>query len=536
LIFCAFQSIQKEHLQISMLTVIIPTSGTGSRLGNLTKYTNKSLIQLGDKLAICYIIERYPLDTTYIILLGHFGSLVREFLTIAYPERNFIFCTVDIFEGIGSSLGYSLLKAKKVCQTPFFFHCCDTITLNKPDTPDKNTLYVAKNDDYNSYASIYIENDTIKSINKKGFVGNTYIYTGLSFIKDYKQFWSTLESLYLDNKNNFYLGDTDVHIKLFEQGASYTYSVLNDFYDTGNLMAIRNTKDVFQSKYSILEKNNESLCFLEKRVIKFVSDKETNRKRALRGQDLYPLVPKIYNATDNYISMDLISGELLSESKEYGEIYRLLNWANTYLWINEVKSEKFKKNCYNFYKKKTFDRLSSLSFLKDECISVNGISTGTIYELLESLDFESLCTDSFYKFHGDFILDNILKVGPSQYVLLDWRHEFDQEQTDFGDKYYDLAKLRHNSIFNHKNISNKLYDFECKNNEVVIDIKCNYFLMKQHEQFDKFVVENGLNLFKIKVLTSLIWLNMSALYEGKLSFFLFYFGKLNLYLTLHDLP
>lgn len=519
-----------------MVTVLIPTSGTGSRLGNLTKYTNKSLIQLGDKLAICYIIERYPIDTNYIILLGHFGSLVREFLTVAYPDRNFIFITVDIFEGIGSSLGYSLLQAKKVCQTPFFFHCCDTIILSKLDIPDKNTLYVAKNGDYNSYSSISVEDNTIKSIHKKGFIGNNYIYTGLSFIKDYKLFWTSLESLYVQNKNNLNLGDTDVHIKLLELGSTYTYIVIHNFYDTGNLIAIRETKDIFKSKYSILEKNNESLCFLEKRVVKFVANKETNKKRALRGQDLYPLVPKIYNATDNFISMDLISGELLSECKDYGEIYRLLNWANIHLWVNEVKSESFRINSYNFYKKKTLERLSSLAFLKDECISVNGMNTGTIYELLEFVDFECLCTDTFYKFHGDFILDNILKTGPSQYILLDWRHEFDSGQIDFGDKYYDLAKLRHNSIFNHKNISNKLYEFEYKEKDVLIDLKCNYFLIKQLEQFDRFIKDKGLNLNKIKILTAIIWLNMSALYEGELSYFLFYFGKLNLYLTLHDLP
>jgi len=519
-----------------MVTVLLPTSGTGSRLGNLTKYTNKSLVQLGDKLAICYIIEHYAPDTKYIILLGHYGNIVRDFLTLAYPTRSFTFIIVDLYEGIGSSLGYSLLQAKKVCQTPFFFHCCDTIISDEFLLPEENTLFVSRNSDYNSYASICVDGSLVKSIHKKGYAKNDYIYTGLAFIKNYKQFWTELECLYLENTENASLSDVDVHMKMSDANVTYSYSVLSEFYDTGNIPAIQTTKHSFVSHYNILEKNNESLCFIDDRVIKFIADKEVNQKRILRGQSLYPMVPKINTTADNFISMELVSGELLSECEHYGEIYSLLTWASRNLWIDEQKSEAFKKNCYNFYKKKTFDRLSALSFLKDECPCVNGITTGTIFEILDSIDFNLICTDTFTKFHGDFILDNIIKTGKNKYILLDWRHEFDKNQIDVGDKYYDLAKLRHNSIFNHKNISNHLYHITVNEKTVCVDLKCNYFLMKQLELFDRFAMEQNLDLRKIKILTSIIWLNMSSLYDGDLSLFLFYFGKLNLFLTLQDLP
>ena len=39
------------------MIILITTSGIGSRLGKLTKYTNKALIKIGDKLAIDYIIK-----------------------------------------------------------------------------------------------------------------------------------------------------------------------------------------------------------------------------------------------------------------------------------------------------------------------------------------------------------------------------------------------------------------------------------------------------------------------------------------------
>ena len=90
--------------------VLITTSGLGSRFGNLTDYTNKALIRVADKPAISYIIESYPQDTEFVITLGHFGSHVKQFLQLAYPNYNFTFVEIDKYKGEGSSLGYSILQ------------------------------------------------------------------------------------------------------------------------------------------------------------------------------------------------------------------------------------------------------------------------------------------------------------------------------------------------------------------------------------------------------------------------------------------
>ena len=119
-----------------------------------------------------------------------------------------------------------------------------------------------------------------------------------------------------------------------------------------------------------------------------------------------------------------------------------------------------------------------------------------------------------------------------RYKLIDWRHEFDSE-IKHGDIYYDFAKLRHNIIFNHDNIKKELFSIiHNDNDEILVDLKCNYVLVNQLEDFDKFILENNYNLHKIKIITAIIWLNMSPLYEKQLSEFLFYFGKYNLQLLL----
>ena len=115
--------------------ILLVTSGTGSRLGGVTSYTNKSLVRVGEKPAISYIIESYPEHTEIVVTLGHFGQQVKDFLSLFYPNYNFNFVEVDKYEGKGSSLGYSLLQAKKELDCPFIFQACDTLPIETFPAP-----------------------------------------------------------------------------------------------------------------------------------------------------------------------------------------------------------------------------------------------------------------------------------------------------------------------------------------------------------------------------------------------------------------
>jgi len=515
-------------------TVLITTSGIGERLGNLTKFTNKSLVNVGDKYGICYIIESYDSNTDFIITLGYYGNLVKDFLLLAYKNRNFIFVDVDNYSGKGSSLGYSLLQAKNYLQKPFIFHCCDAIVTNHMNFDDnKNILCVIKCNSSEHYTNIKVNNDVVTEINNKKHHDFDFVYTGISLINDYKQFWKNLENIYNSDKLNSSLNDVDSFKKMIQlDNCVFYYKVLDDWYDTGNVESYEMLKNILKPKYSVISKNNESLCFFDTTVVKFVNDVKINEKRIKRGIYLYPLTPKLIRYSNNFIEMEKIEGIVLSEYYKHGEVYNLLTWAKNNLWVNQNIDNEYKNNCYNFYINKTNSRINDLSFLKNkqEITIINGINTDKISNLLNKIPLDILITDTFYHFHGDFILDNIMKTKDS-YVLIDWRHEFDNQLTH-GDIYYDLSKLRHNIIFNHKNILNKLYEINYNNENITLDLKCNYFLIQQLYDFDKFIIDNGFDLKKIKIITSLIWINMSSLYDGLLSEFLFYFGKYNLFLSL----
>jgi hypothetical protein len=307
----------------------------------------------------------------------------------------------------------------------------------------------------------------------------------------------------------------------------YEYDVLNG----GTVLQFKMPDNLPKGNYDILDKYNESLCFMKDKVIKFFYDEKVNKQRVLRAIDLYPNVPKILDSRDNFMVMEHIHGILLSESQTF-DILDLLKWSEKNLWLNKTINPSFIKTSYNFYYTKTIDRIKTIPFLNDEITIVNGMNTGKIYDLLNKVNFDTLCSNTFYKFHGDFILDNILKTN-NGFVLVDWRHEFGNELY-LGDIYYDLSKLKHNSIFNHKNIKQNLFTITKNNLNVFVDLKCNYNLIKQLDDYNLFIKSREFDMNKINILTAIIWLNMAPLYEGTLREFLFYFGKLNLYLAIQE--
>ena len=121
--------------------VLITASGLGSRLGNLTKFTNKGLVRIGKKPALSYIIESYPDDVEFVVTLGHYGEQVEQFLNLAYPDKKITYVPVENYDGEGSSLLYSMSLCKDELQCPFIFHACDTVV--EKEEFDFNSNWVA---------------------------------------------------------------------------------------------------------------------------------------------------------------------------------------------------------------------------------------------------------------------------------------------------------------------------------------------------------------------------------------------------------
>lgn len=518
--------------------VLITTSGTGSRLGDITKYTNKSLVKIGKKPAISYIVEQYPKNTEFIVTVGYFADQVRDFLGLVYPERNFKFIEVDKYEGPGTSLGYSMLQAASSLQCPFIFHACDTIVAEKKiPLPRSNWIGGFHGDGSSHYASFDVVDGKVQQMYDKGMMDPDFLHIGLVGVHEYKLFWKNLKKLYEKNPNNSALNDVDVISRMIGDGSEFGVVEFEKWYDIGNVESLNRVRSEIEDSFRILDKSDESIFIFDRSVVKFFSDEKMVTQRVARATILKGLVPNIIGTKKNFYSYQYAKGDLYSKVASPKDFLNFLNWTEKNLWkpSQEVDPEEFQKVCYDFYYTKTVERVKK--FLKSRSLQdaehiINGEKVPTVSKMLQMVDFDDLCSGAQSGFHGDFILDNLLKSG-NRYILLDWRQNFGGLLKS-GDKYYDLAKLNHNLTVNHEIINKDLFTIEIKKNEISCDILRKENLVQCQKSLNRFLEENGYDKKRVQILTALIWLNMSPLHHHPFDLFLFYFGKLNLWRALNE--
>lgn len=519
--------------------VLITTSGFGQRLGDITKYTNKSLVRVGKKPAISYIVESYPEEVEIVVTVRHFGNQVIEFLKLAYPKRKFHFIVEDEEPKNNEtfSLGSSMLSAKKQLNCPFIFHCCDTIVSGKIPAPNFNWSGVYKGLDSAQYSSVTTQNGKIQRINGKGSLNFDYLHIGLIGIHDYKEFWSTLEKAFDKNPKDSGLNDCAVMNIMLKNNKEFIAHEFTTWYDTGNVEGLLRARENIHDKFDNLEKLSESLFLFKDFAIKFFHEEQIIKDRVKRAHLLKELVPAIQGEAKNFYKYKYVSGDLYSRVVNPKDFKSFLNWSQKKLWKkkSEVSKESFSKICKSFYYTKTLGRIEKFleqnDIIDDENI-INGEKIPSIKNILKEIDFDWLCENGQYRIHGDFILDNILKTK-SGYCLLDWRQDFGG-LLESGDIYYDLAKLNHNLTVNHDIINQNLYTINISDKEIFCDILRKENLVECQKVFLDFVKQNSFDLKKLKILTGIIWLNMSPLHHYPFNLFLFYFGKLSLWRAIKE--
>jgi choline kinase/aminoglycoside phosphotransferase len=511
--------------------ILLTTSGIGSRLGDLTKYTNKSLIRIGRKPAISYIVESYPDEIPIVVTLGHFGNHVKDFLILTYPNKKFEFVHVDKYEGVGSSLLYSILCAKNNLQCPFIFHASDTVITKFDLNLNFNWLMGSKGSESSQYRSFDVQTNKVVRVNEKGQLHYDFNYVGVCGIKDYELFWNTANLIYEKDNTDLSLSDCHV-IQIMLENTSFSYKETSSWMDIGNTDSLSRARQQCEDQFHILDKENESIFLFDNFVIKFFYDVKTCKNRVLRTQYLEGIVPKVIGFTDNFYKYEKANGDVLSEVVDTIKFEKLLEYCSKNLWIKK-SSKDFKKICKSFYKDKTIQRIEeSLKKhnINDEVDTINGIQIPKTMDVIESIDYEWLCDNTPTQFHGDFILDNII-YSNNYFTLIDWRQDFGGI-IEYGDQYYDLAKLNHSLTFSHDIVNKNLFFIKNKNGHIFCDILRSNLLCECQKILNKFILNNDLNQSKINILTSLIWLNMSPLHEYPISLFLYYFGKYNLYINL----
>jgi thiamine kinase-like enzyme len=509
--------------------VCIPTAGTGSRLGELTKFVNKSLVGIANRPTLCHLIEQFPADTEFVIALGHKGHLVREFVELAYPERKFVFADVHPFEGPGSGLGLSLLACKDFLQQPFVFISCDTLVSEDIPPPDRNWMGHAVVDDIRPYRSVAVANGQVQDIVEKNQPGaeSRFAYIGLAGIADHRAFWDAMAG---GGAAAIDTGEAHGLRALLPKGIdAHAFT----WFDTGNPSALARARAALAEPDApnILEKGNEAIWFIGDQVVKFSDDQKFIANRVKRVAQLEGFVPRVTASRPHMYRYGKVQGEILSESITLPLFERLLDHCQTF-WQRAPLDAKgqaaFRGACSKFYRDKTLERVELFykNFgTRDGTQPVNGVAMPTLSSLLAQVDWDGLSDGIAGRFHGDFHFENILwNEADQRFVFLDWRQDFAGD-LEIGDIYYDLAKLLHGLIVNHGLIAQDRYSASWTDARIDFDLHRRQILVECEQRMAAWLGAAGYDRQKVWTLTALIYLNIAALHHHPYSLLLYALGK-----------
>lgn len=521
---------------MSAYKVLIPSAGLGSRLGEFSKNLNKALVSVDNKPVISHVIEKFPKHIEIIIALGHKGQQLKQYLNLAHSDRNIIFVEIENYQGEGSGLGLTILKCKKHLQCPFIFIPNDTIILEPIPEPNNNWVGFSDSKTCNQYRTLKIDkNYFVKSIHEKTelLTHDNKPYIGLAGIRDYKNFWKHMK----DGKNygSIRIGESYAIKSMIDSGVEIKAKQFT-WFDTGNISSLKTAKEKIKSKNSpeILEKSNEAIWFVNNRVIKYNKEESFISERVKRAKLLKGFVPEITSCSKNMYSYQMLTGQVVSKSSNKTIFENLIKYLEAF-WVprslSDLERKQFNKICDQFYREKTlkrvklyFDRFSE----QDEEEVINGASIPPLSEIFKTVPWPLLSEGVATRMHGDLHFENILLSESGEYYLLDWRQNFGG-LLEYGDLYYDLAKLLHGLIVSHELVNKNMFSVDKNDNIINYNLLRKHSLVENEKQFFNYIQKKNLDPYKVRLLTSIIFLNIAPLHHYPYSKMLFYLGKESLY-------
>jgi hypothetical protein len=457
---------------------------------------------------------------------------------ICHPNLNVSFIQVDNYNEKGSSLLYSMLKAKDLLNSPFVFHASDTIIKNKFNDLSTNYIVGFPKGDTSSYCSYNVDGENIIAIFNKGEINPDFIHIGVIFIKEYKEFWKRATQIYDNNKYLSSLNDVSVINKMIMDGFQFKHAEADYWFDSGSVKGLKAARKAFPSKIlnEVLDKEEENIYYYKNKVVKFFKDENIAKNRINRALSLFNVIPEVDSSSENFYSYKYQEGQVFSKIANPSNFKNFLDYFNNNLWENKVFDDlDLEALCKDFYLEKSLQRIQSLlnkyKITDKEC-QINGIKVPPVFELLKLIPMSIFSKNIKTRIHGDFILDNCI-FHNDKYTMIDWRQDFSGE-LEYGDLYYDLSKLAHNIVVNHEIINKDLFTYSNQNGIINVDILCKKSLIDCEQILFNWSSEQNFSVKKIKILRALIWLNMAPLHHHPFDTFLYYFGKLNLYNSINE--
>ena len=502
-------------------------------MGALSQCVNKAILPINFKAVITHIIEKFDLDIEIVIAVGHKKESIIEYIEIAHPDRTIEFVEISKYVGPGTGPGVSLLECRDQLQCPFVFFAADTIVLEEVPMPDRNWFGIAPVKDPEKYCTVKIRKNLVYEIDDKIKTDNKFAFIGLAGVYDFEDFFLALE-----RDKEPISGEIQVSNGFKQLLEKELEPIGFTWFDTGtlkNYMGTNKNLSGGEKKFDF-SKGNEFLFFVNGRVVKYFADSEVVTKRCERATLLSGLCPEIEAKTDNFYAYKKIDGQVLYNILNNEVFSNFLQWVNTKLWkkheLNTKDQKEFYSACKKFYHEKTMRRVDMFyekTGVADTENKVNGTRIFSLKHLFSKIDWEMLFNGIPATIHGDLQFDNVLVTRDEasqldKFILLDWRQDFGG-LTKTGDLYYDLAKLYGGMILSYQLIKEGKFSFDMSGTSVYYNYYIKNDLLEAKEMFEHFLTTNSFNLQKMRIMTGLIFLNMSPLHNDPFDHLLYFLGK-----------
>jgi choline kinase len=489
-----------------MLTVLILAAGYGRRMGPFARMINKGLIPYDNKPLISHIIDKFDQDTKFIIACGHMGQQVKDYVGVVHQDKNITYVDIDSYDEANTGPATTIRKCAEHINGAFIWLSCDTLfDFDYRDKLDHNWIAVHPVDSNISQDYCWVQRDDnriVNIMNKKSSTTAVDAFIGLMYCKD---------STYVDNLTA--VDATEAYQGLLDNLELQAHTV-RKWMDFG-------TYDKWKELSSGLKemsfpKPNELFYHDNGKIIKFCVDHKLTDKKIQRAQLNLACMPQAVVASGQFLVYDYVDGDIIYESLTPMIMDKLLLWADSILWKkSNLASDDRARICNDFYYKKTQDRLNQFrtkySDWSEPC-TVNGCNVVSIDQYLNKIDWDELCNTSDWRFiHGDFQFENLIyNTTADQFTCIDWRTDFAGD--NYGDLYYDLAKMLGGILLNYQAVKANLLEYSECNDHVQIN-DCS---IKQadlyHDKLKAWCLEQGYNWHKVQLLVPIIYLNMSPLH------------------------
>lgn len=493
------------------------------------------LVPIAGRVAAERIVEKYPEDTHFYIAIHEAKQSVHDHFEF-FPNERIHLVDVGKTISIADTIDKVFAKHPELEQSPFVLNFADTIVEDLDVAQVKaDFISIAQTIESQRWTLIQEAAGKITEVSDKEFqldASDWKMLLGVWGVADTKRYMEVLRGLAPStNRGAFYQAMTAYYNEL---ASPPQFVESKDYIDCGhsdNYYAAR--RKLINARFFNSLQFNEQAGTIRKTSEN--KEKLVDEIRWLQAvpKELRTYVPAVFDYSKDplnpFVEMEFYSYPSLDEAfvsarfdfdaweKLFDKLFALIRTAAKY----QLTDPHLASDVEEMYLDKTLARLQSVDIAElQTTATINGSLVpgfDSVRERLASVLASRgvLNVGQFQVIHGDLCLGNILYDAKHGLIkLIDARGRFGRFDI-YGDVYYDLAKLSHSILGYYDLIMSGRSRVEAVEGGYDIRFKSSDYHKTVGEIFRKYVLHEGYDFNRMRLIESLLFLSMVPLHRDR---------------------